>query len=103
MYTLSECTFSYLALVSVQAQSLNLNWSPSLNWSWRDSTEPTAAEDKARNKTRIIVLHKFHPMDNQLKLIWAKPLVQWWTKTPQMYQRPNNTNTLHMRHSYRDL
>lgn len=74
MYTLSERRTVYLVLVSVQAQSLNLNWSPSLNWSWRDSTEPTAAEDKGRNKTRIIVLHKFHHTDNQRKPIWAKPL-----------------------------
>lgn len=43
-----EWTF-YLGLVSVLAQSLNLNWSPSLNWSWKHLKAPTAVEDRKKN------------------------------------------------------
>lgn len=47
----------YLALVSVQARSLNLNWSQSSNWSWRDSKGPTAAGDK-EVRSRITLLQE---------------------------------------------
>lgn len=43
------CTL-YLVPVSVQARSLNLNWSQNLNWSWKDLKGLTAVQQNTKRK-----------------------------------------------------